>query len=1158
MYTLKLRNFLFIGLMLTAACKGEEVIPEENNDGNEGFPEPTETTIVINTSGMSRVAYANEGIDVKWSKGDKVSIFTSEKDFTEYEADEDGSPVFNIVDGQNKPEGYINSYVFWPAGKADRQNYKATVISMEGQRQDGNNSTAHLTDFTYMFATPTNLDKAINMKHQTAQIKFLMNVPEDVEASLIKKLKFEADKEIFVLKTDIDGNKKKVTKTLLLDLNLKNEEINCNNNRLLVAYMMILPTDVNDCNLTVSLLDDNGNTLAVKKENNITREYVAGYQHYALMVDNPDLTAGTVLSESNVKWTQFGPGMSGNNKIAFWHPTDRNCLYISPNMGNSYISIDGGLTYQTILDHDAPSYKGVGRGPRGFTSIDFSREDEKFGFATDEKNKGLFVTYNKGKSWQIVESFLHAASLGNISKYNTYLGCVTVDPNNDNIWYTGGGGLRNLGRILFPKDKPHGVYSDNYLESNIRKKSLGVVWKTTDKGNTWKLINKGLDNNADIESIIVSPNNGERIFMSTSHGFYRSDDGGENWIRKDIGSGNDVVRSMSMHYDRNTRKITLFAVCSITWKVSGRTLTDDEGGVYRSDDEGETWQNINGNLALDMTQFNKNYSVKESFYNVACYYMGMSKNDYKAKYPDMPEKITQRVCTIEVDPKNVNHLFLTNDYSNASRNNFKPGNLWRSTDGGKNWFVTFRNDRNFMPGSSDAAYWSNRNNPLGNNVYFRYLKEWTLREDYDQKSCNFVKFNCDGSIIHTQMAKVGFMSYDDGDTWVDIDDEYTDKDNPDSFVGAGNSNLPGHGFYQDERYPGQVFCCAGENQLWITNDRGGNVREGALGAENVQFTGQEMSLSCYAIDPKDKAKHYALFFRQYNKGKLMISNDYGKNWSVQGTAIPDWETVAYGGDQSVHQLCLIIDKENTNNMYFCVPWNAGDLEYVGNSVTGYGVHKSSDGGKTWKTVNTGLPVSDNGKGVTVNAPSVHRICFDPENPSILYAAVNMKNGGLYKSVNKGETWSEVESTKFMTIHNGEVSNAGINDIHFAADGAVYVTVGAINADAKDKSCGLWVSYNNMKSWIKLFSHPYTCRVETARYNPKIVLITALSNYGINYINPGTYISRDGGITWAKINAGNGQSDRVNDIAIDYTVKGRYYASTYGSGWYYADDPLCCK
>lgn len=40
-----------------------------------------------------------------------------------------------------------------------------------------------------------------------------------------------------------------------------------------------------------------------------------------------DLKSVKMDSDSTIKWTPFGPGMSGNNKCAFWHPTDPNVLF---------------------------------------------------------------------------------------------------------------------------------------------------------------------------------------------------------------------------------------------------------------------------------------------------------------------------------------------------------------------------------------------------------------------------------------------------------------------------------------------------------------------------------------------------------------------------------------------------------------------------------------------------------------------------------------------------------------------------------------------------------------------------------------------------------------------------------------------------------------
>ncbi|KXX70761.1 hypothetical protein, partial [Flammeovirga sp. SJP92] len=65
----------------------------------------------------------------------------------------------------------------------------------------------------------------------------------------------------------------------------------------------------------------------------------------------------------------------------------------------------------------------------------------------------------------------------------------------------------------------------------------------------------------------------------------------------------------------------------------------------------------------------------------------------------------------------------------------------------------------------------------------------------------------------------------------------------------------------------------------------------------------------------------------------------------------------------------------------------------------------------------------------------------------------------------------------------------------------------------------------------------------------VILISTLPNVSNKRKNPGTYLSKDAGKTWVKINKGNGQSDRINDIAIDNYTPDKFYVSTYGSGWY---------
>lgn len=65
-----------------------------------------------------------------------------------------------------------------------------------------------------------------------------------------------------------------------------------------------------------------------------------------------------------------------------------------------------------------------------------------------------------------------------------------------------------------------------------------------------------------------------------------------------------------------------------------------------------------------------------------------------------------------------------------------------------------------------------------------------------------------------------------------------------------------------------------------------------------------------------------------------------------------------------------------------------------------GIHKSTDGGKTWKEINRGLPGGDKGRiGMAIS----------PINPEVIYAIVEAAEGksGFYRSANRGESWAKM-------------------------------------------------------------------------------------------------------------------------------------------------------
>jgi len=350
--------------------------------------------------------------------------------------------------------------------------------------------------------------------------------------------------------------------------------------------------------------------------------------------------------------------------------------------------------------------------------------------------------------------------------------------------------------------------------------------------------------------------------------------------------------------------------------------------------------------------------------------------------------------------------------------------------------------------------------------------------------------------------------------------------------------MPGRDIITDARNSFTYFC-SGENSIWKTTDDGENVRPGASAVYKMNIPNkvspEECSVSSMVVHPLNKDILYSVHFRQAFTGKLMRSTDGGATWTEHGKVVdaPSNMTLSKAG---VTQFSLLIDPDNVNKFYVCLPSKPLDditETKLGNVPEPFGVYRSVDGGVTFNKINTGFT------SVTNDKLNVQKLMFDPVNPGVLYAAVSRDAGGLYRLDKNSNSWQKVNTPSGVT---------DINDVYITKD-KLYISSG-VPYNTNANIGGVWVSENRGNTWTQIFKSRCANHIRVAPYDANVLLVSIPSS---KMINPGLYRSFDGGSKWTKINMGNPQSDRLNDVEFDIHQQGLYWCSTYGAGFYKGTD-----
>lgn len=369
---------------------------------------------------------------------------------------------------------------------------------------------------------------------------------------------------------------------------------------------------------------------------------------------------------------------------------------------------------------------------------------------------------------------------------------------------------------------------------------------------------------------------------------------------------------------------------------------------------------------------------------------------------------------------------------------------------------------------------------------------------------------------------------------------------PGAWTAIGPDGGDARRFAVDPLDPQRIYLGTTNSWIYVSNNAGASWRRLAkLGAQD------NLVVDSLAVDRSDPKTLFAgVWVMDHPDGGVFISHDSGRTWSeepgMHGQAVlslkqargnakelvagtlrgvyrsldkgAHWEEISPPGSAEIHEVeSLAID-----------PYDAGII-YAG---TWHLPWKTMDGGKTWKSMSTGLIVDSD----------IFSMYVDPESPRLMYLSAC---SGIYRSDDFGDDFRKV---------NG-IPSAARRTRAIVMDPAESDTVYAGTTE------GLYKTTNGGKTWQRTTPGDVIVNdVYVDPGNPQHVLLATDRS--------GVLASDDGGMTWEPSNMGYSQR-QVAALLTDAKDPGTIYAGVindkrfggvfvttdYGRSWKQVSDGL---
>ncbi|HET7748422.1 MAG TPA: glycoside hydrolase [Terriglobales bacterium] len=628
-----------------------------------------------------------------------------------------------------------------------------------------------------------------------------------------------------------------------------------------------------------------------------------------------------------------------------------------------------------------------------------------------------------------------------------------------------GAPTQSIGAIAVAASDPNIIYVGS--GEGLHRPDLSVgdgIYKSTDGGKSWT--NMGLPDSQQIPGLAVDPHDPNRVFAavlghpygpSTERGIYRSTDGGQNWQRvlyKDENTGGcDIEMDPS---NPNVLYACMWEAREGPWEDNNE-FNGTAGGLFKSSDGGNTWQQLSNGLPRNLVQVNVAIAPSQPSrlyatmgttepggYESAAG-LGFYRSDDSGQTWYEVTKDARPAMRIgggdlpipRVDPKNPDVVYSASLVTVRSTDGGKtwtslrgaPGgddyqNLWISPDNSN--VILLVSDQGAIVTVNGGQSWSSWYNQPTAQLY-----HVAVSNDFPYKVCSGQQES--GSVCTLSRGNDGEITFRDWRPVGIIEYGYAAPDplDPDIVYGAGRTEVSRFhwstgqvenvtpiplrsGKYRADRTqpvmfspldPHTMYYAA--NVLFKTTD-GGHSWQIISPDLSRQNPGTPASVG-KLVNPKAGEQRGVIYslapsFKNVNTiwagtddGQIWITRDGGQNWSnITPPQLTPWSKVTQ----------LDASRFDDQTAYASVSrFRINDLKPY--------IFRTHDGGKSWELITTGLP--DNAPADTVRE--------DPVRKGLLFAGTE---SGVYVSFDDGDHWQSLQlnlphsSMRDLWIHDDDL------------------------------------------------------------------------------------------------------------------------------------------